>query len=139
MGWAIPSATDIAFALAVLAVAGRHLPAGRGRQVTAVILEPAASGRSRPAIGQWPAGDGTLRAGVIHAPGKGAGDPNPVWIDRRGELSDPPASAAQRAAQAAAAGAAVSAAVLAVIRRRQPDDVDVEWRRVSRDWRRRYR
>lgn len=114
--------------------------AARLSQVTAVILEPSAHDRSRPAIGQWPAGDGTLRAGVIHAPpGKNAGDPHPVWIDQRGQLSHPPASSAQRAAQAAAAGSAISAAVLTVIRRRQPDAVDSEWRRVSRDWRRRYR
>jgi len=113
--------------------------AARLSQATAVILEPPAPDRSRPAIGQWPAGDGTLRAGVIHVPpGTSAGDPHPVWIDQRGRLSHPPASAAQRAAQAGAAGSAVSAAVLAVTRRRQPDAVDVEWRRVSRDWQRRY-
>jgi hypothetical protein len=113
--------------------------AARLSQVTAVILEPPAPEESRPAIGQWPAGDGTLRAGVIHAsPDTSAGDPHPVWIDQRGQLSHPPASAAQRAAQAVAGGGAVSAAVLAVLTRRQPDDVDSEWRRVSRDWRRRY-
>jgi len=107
-------------------------------RVTATVTAPAAPDRSSLAIGHWPAPDGTLRGGIIPAPpGKAAGDPHQVWVDERGRLAGPPATAGQRTVQAAAAGAAVGTAAFVIIRRRsRRDPIDAEWRQVAGDWQR---
>jgi hypothetical protein len=115
--------------------------AARLSQVTATVIEPAAPERARPTVGQWTTTDGTLRTGVIPAPpGHTTGMTHQVWIDETGHLADPPKSPLHRGTQTALAGTCVAlATVLILLRRPQPDAIDIEWQNVAAQWQRRHR
>lgn len=129
----------VAFSLHTSLARTAHTDAARLSQATATILEPAASDRSRPAIGHWTTTDGARHTGIVPAPPhKSAGDSHPIWIDETGQITTPPKTAIHRAAQTILAGISVTAAIIMITRPRKLDAIDTAWRQIADVWRRRY-
>lgn len=78
---------------------------------------PATGYRPLGAVARWQAPDGHVRTGILFPPsGTTAGSTVPVWVDRAGQLADPPLGQAQLAARAhLAEEVAVGALAIALI------------------------
>jgi hypothetical protein len=117
-------------------------PAGPDQDV----LAPGVAADRRAEIG-WRVADGGVRHATVVVPvGTAVGGTVPVWLDRRGDLADPPPDQATLRDDAAAVGLAVAAGVPLVVwtlhtalrvvldafrARRWGRD----WERVDREWR----
>ncbi|MFF7132342.1 hypothetical protein ACFZBZ_08345 [Streptomyces sp. NPDC008196] len=92
---------------------------------------------------RWTAPDGSTRTGVTRTePGRTAGSPVTVWIDRRGDLQRAPLTAGEASLQSALTGVLVAVGTGAVafgcgrlarlrLDRRRMRDWEAEWARVA--------
>ena len=101
------------------------------RQVPATLLQPAfvrCADGTPGMLAQWRLPDGTVRTGTVPAPrGTAAGTTLMVWVNRAGNLADPPmrqAQIADRTELAQGSAAALFAAALAIIGRQAHHNLD---------------
>lgn len=102
-----------------------------------------------PAPVTWTGTDGAVRTTTVAVePGRSAGAPVRIWLDARGAVVQPPATAGQAAATAWTAALVTATAVpltavlvwkgsLLVLDRRRYARWDTEWRQVEPRWTRR--